>query len=92
MVYDPKTWATGELITAEDLNRLEQAVDATDAAQALTAEQLAALTSRTTAVEGTVDKIKLANVSAGEGPPSGDAPVGWRYFDLATGDTYRMEA
>lgn len=32
MVYDPKTWATGELITAEDLNRLEQAVDATDAA------------------------------------------------------------
>ena len=32
MASDPKVWLTGELITAEDLNRLEQAVDATDAA------------------------------------------------------------
>lgn len=32
MVYTPKTWADGELITAEDLNRIEQGVDATDAA------------------------------------------------------------
>ena len=30
MVFDPKTWADGELITAGDLNRVEQAVDAVD--------------------------------------------------------------
>ena len=30
MVFDPKTWADGELITAADLNRVEQAVDAVD--------------------------------------------------------------
>lgn len=40
----------------------------------------------------TVDKIKLANQSAGEGPPSGTAPEGWVYTDLSTGDIYRMEA
>lgn len=69
--YTPNEWVTGELITAEDLNRLEQAVAETSA---------------------TVDKIKLANQSAGEGAPSGTAPVGWIYTDLATGDVYRMEA
>lgn len=30
MVFDLKTWADGELITAADLNRVEQAVDAVD--------------------------------------------------------------
>lgn len=40
----------------------------------------------------TVDKIKLANQSAGEGAPTGTAPVGWVYTDLTTGDVYRMEA
>lgn len=30
MVFDPKTWADGELITAADLNRVEQAVDVVD--------------------------------------------------------------
>lgn len=28
MVFDPKTWADGELITAADLNRVEQALGA----------------------------------------------------------------
>lgn len=78
MAFDPKTWADGELITAEDLNRLEQAVDAVDAKADATAVQ--------------VDQIKLANQSAGEGAPTGTAPVGWIYTDLATGDVYRMEA
>lgn len=32
MASDPKVWVTGELITAEDLNRLEQAIDAADTA------------------------------------------------------------
>lgn len=40
----------------------------------------------------TVDKIKLTNQSAGEGAPTGTAPVGWVYTDLTTGDVYRMEA
>lgn len=44
MVFDPKTWADGELITAADLNRLEQGIDATDTAQALAAADLAAAT------------------------------------------------
>ena len=30
MVFDPKTWADGELITAADLNRVEQAVGTVD--------------------------------------------------------------
>ncbi|MDO5663004.1 MAG: hypothetical protein Q4G40_09935 [Brachybacterium sp.] len=89
---EPKRWADGELVTAEDMNRLEARVSAVGDAGALTAEELAALKGRTTTVEGTVDRIKLANISAGEGPPSGDAPVGWTYLDLATGDHYRMEA
>lgn len=48
--------------------------------------------SATTAVTATVDQIKLANQSAGEGAPSGTAPVGWVYTDITTGDVYRMEA
>lgn len=40
----------------------------------------------------TVDKIKLTNQSAGTGPPTGTAPVGWVYTDINTGDVYRMEA
>lgn len=78
MAYTPKAWADGELITAEDLNDLEQSLASTSA--------------KADATEATVDQIKLANVSAGEGAPSGAAPVGWRYLDLATGDIYRMEA
>lgn len=73
-----KTWVTGELITAEELNRVEQRVDD--------------LVERAGQVEEVVDRIKLANQSAGEGAPTGDAPEGWVYTDLTTGDIYRMEA
>lgn len=73
-----KTWVTGELITAEELNALEQGLAATTAKSDATAEQ--------------VDKIKLANQSAGTGAPTGTAPQGWIYTDIATGDVYRMEA
>lgn len=58
----------------------------------LVAEDLNGLEARTAAVEATVDQIKLANQSAGEGAPTGTAPVGWVYTDIATGDIYRMEA
>lgn len=40
----------------------------------------------------TVDKIKMANSSQGEGAPTGSAPTGWWYTDVTTGDVYRMEA
>lgn len=78
--------AMARLVTAEDLlaahgQRLS-VVESTVAAHA----------GRLSAVESTVDKIKLANQSAGTGPPSGTAPVGWVYTDIATGDVYRMEA
>ena len=72
MAFDPKTWANGELITAEDLNRIELAVDAVDAKAEATA--------------ATVDQIKLTNTSAGEGAPTGTAPTGWVYTDIATGE------
>lgn len=78
MPYTPRSWADGELVTAEDLNRLEQGLAATTTKADATAEQ--------------VDKIKLANQSAGTGAPTGAAPVGWIYTDIATGDIYRMEA
>lgn len=71
MAHEARQWADGELVTAEDLNRLEQGLEE---------------------VTETVDKIKLANQSAGEGAPTGAAPVGWIYTDIATGDIYRMEA
>lgn len=59
----------------------------------LTAEDLiAGQESRLAAVEETVDNIKLANNSKGEGAPTGTAPVGWYYEDVTTGDLYRMEA
>ncbi len=59
----------------------------------VTAEDLtAAHEQRLTAVEATVDQIKLANQSAGTGAPTGTAPIGWVYTDIATGDIYRMEA
>ena len=73
-----KTWVVGELITAEALNALEQGLVDVEAQASATAAQ--------------VDQIKLANQSAGEGAPTGTAPVGWVYTDLATGDIYRMEA
>lgn len=78
MPYTPRAWADGELVTAEDLNRIEQGLAATSAKADATAE--------------TVDKIKLANQSAGTGAPTGTAPIGWHYTDIATGDIYRMEA
>lgn len=78
MPYTPRDWSDGELVTAEDLDRIEQGLAATTAKADATAEQ--------------VDKIKLANQSAGTGAPTGTAPVGWVYTDLATGDVYRMEA
>lgn len=56
------------------------------------AEDLNGIDARVTAVEATVDKIKLANSSTGSGPPTGTAPVGWYYTDVITGDVYRMEA
>lgn len=56
------------------------------------AEDIDGIDQRLTAVEGTVDKIKMANTSIGTGAPTGTAPVGWYYTDLATGDVYRMEA
>ncbi|WP_087485564.1 hypothetical protein [Brachybacterium massiliense] len=31
MTYTPRSWADGELVTAEDLNRIEQGIEATDA-------------------------------------------------------------
>lgn len=78
MAYAPKDWVEGELITAEDLDRIEQGLAATSAKADATAEQ--------------VEKIKLANSSMGTGAPAGTAPIGWHYTDLATGDVYRMEA
>lgn len=73
------------LVVAEDLNGLEQRVDAVEATAEQTAQQVAA-------TAATVDQIKLANQSAGTGAPTGAAPIGWVYTDLATGDIYRMEA
>lgn len=58
----------------------------------LVAEDLNDLETRTAVVEATVDKIKMANSSQGEGAPAGTAPAGWWYTDVATGDVYRMEA
>lgn len=78
MAYDPRTWADGELVTAEDLNRVEQGLSVTAA--------------KADATAATVDQIKLTNQSAGEGAPTGTAPPGWVYTDLSTGDIYRMEA
>lgn len=92
MAYDQKTWADGELVTAEDLNRIEQGLQATSALAEGTASRVDGVEADLAATAGTVDQIKLANVSAGEGAPTGAAPVGWRYLDLATGDHYRMEA
>ena len=78
MAYESRQWADGELVTAEDLTRIEQGLEATSAKADATAAQ--------------VDQIKLANQSAGTGAPTGSAPVGWVYTDLSTGDIYRMEA
>lgn len=78
MAFESRQWADGELVTAEDLNRVEQGLQATSEMAEATA--------------ATVDKIKLANQSAGTGAPSGTAPVGWVYTDIVTGDIYRMEA
>lgn len=65
---------------------------ARDASEVVTTEDLDVLDGRLTAVEQTVEKIKLTNQSAGEGAPTGTAPVGWVYTDITTGDVYRMEA
>lgn len=99
MAHSARNWANGELVTAEDLNRIEQGLQATSElaeAAAVRIDDVEADLVTTTAAAitaaATVDQIKLANVSAGEGAPSGTAPVGWRYIDLATGDHYRMEA
>jgi hypothetical protein len=58
----------------------------------LVAEDLNALEARTSQVEATVDRIKQANTSMGQGAPTGTAPVGWWYQDITTGDIYQMEA
>ncbi|MGO2360398.1 MAG: hypothetical protein ACTH6N_04625 [Brachybacterium tyrofermentans] len=99
MAYESRQWADGELVTAEDLTRIEQGLQATSELAEGTATRvdgvetdLAATTAAGASTAATVDNIKLANVSAGEGAPAGAAPVGWRYIDLATGDHYRMEA
>ncbi|GAA1333958.1 hypothetical protein GCM10009592_28790 [Brachybacterium rhamnosum] len=78
MPYTARDWTDGELVTAEDLDRIEQG--------------LAATTAKADATAATVDGIKLANSSMGTGAPTGTAPVGWYYTDVATGDVYRMEA
>lgn len=78
MAFESRQWADGQLVTAEDLNRIEAGLQATSELAESTAAQ--------------VDKIKLANQSAGTGAPTGTAPVGWVYTDIATGDVYRMEA
>lgn len=78
MAYESRQWADGELVTAEDLTRIEQGLEATSA--------------KADATAAIVDGIKLANQSAGTGAPTGSAPVGWVYTDLATGDIWRMEA
>lgn len=82
---DLVTLSPGELVRADATHA---AIDRVLIAEDLVADHGA----RLSAVEATVDQIKLANQSAGEGPPSGTAPVGWIYTDLATGDIYRMEA
>ena len=99
MAYEPRQWTDGELLTAEDLARLEQGLQAAAALADGTAARvdavesdLAATTAAGAATAQQVDQIKLANQSAGQGAPTGTAPLGWVYTDLATGDTYRMEA
>lgn len=74
-------------------------IDAAVPTRVVTAEQLTAFHARidkaeasTAAVASTVEKIKLANVSAGSGAPKMEAPVGWVYEDIATGDIWQMEA
>lgn len=78
MAYIARDWADGELVTAEDLTRIEQGLAEVHTKADTTAAQ--------------VDQIKLANQSAGTGAPTGTAPIGWIYTDIATGDIYRMEA
>lgn len=56
------------------------------------AEDIDGIDQRLSTVEGTVEKIKMANSSIGTGAPSGSAPVGWYYTDVTTGDVYKMEA
>lgn len=99
MAYESRQWADGELVTAEDLTRIEQGLQATSelaestASRVTTAEQgLASTKAKADTTAETVDKIKLANQSAGTGAPTGTAPTGWVYTDIATGDIYRMEA
>lgn len=78
--------AMDRLVTAEEL------LEDHGARLAAVESTVTAHASRLDAVEATVDRIKLANQSAGEGAPTGAAPVGWVYTDLTTGDIYRMEA
>lgn len=78
MPYTARDWSDGELVTADNLDRIEQG--------------LAATTAKADATAVTVDGIKLANASVGSGPPTGTAPVGWYYTDITTGAVYRMEA
>ena len=99
MAYEPRQWTDGELVTAEDLTRIEQGLQATAALADGTAARvdavesdLAATTAAGAATAAQVDQIKLANQSAGSGAPTGTAPVGWVYTDITTGDVYRMEA
>lgn len=79
MAYVAKDWANDELITAEDLDRIEAG--------------LADVDTRLESAEGTVDKVKHSNVQYGDGPPApSDAPVGAYYQDVASGDIYQQEA
>ena len=78
MAYSAKDWSDGELVTAEDLDRIEQGL-----------QQVHQKADTTATV---VDGIKLANSSMGTGAPTGTAPVGWHYTDVTTGDVWKMEA
>lgn len=82
MAYTARDWADGELVTAEDLDRIEQG--------------LAAVHTKADTTAAVVDQIKFSNTSSGVGPPTPEMaashPVGWWYIDRSTGDEYRNEA
>lgn len=62
MAYEPNTWNTGDTITSEKLNHMEQGVSAASAAaeaatQAAQAASAAAKTAATTSTAGVVKQI-----------------------------------
>ena len=103
MAYTAHTWQTGEVITADLLNALEEAVAALSAevdgiegggVASVSVTMLEAGSEATASLEGGVLKLGIPrgadglSVTAGQGEPSGEAEVGTIYIDADTGNVY----